>query len=353
MSFKIMPKEFFPDWVERLCLDHRVIGPKIEDDHHAFKTVHAAGEIDLGYPTTLLPPKKALLPQKEKLFEFNLDSHKIEATIEQEPTILLGVHTCDLHAIALLDRVFERGYPDGHYLSRRNHTTLVSIECLKPCSEQAFCKSMGTLSVPEDFDLHLTDLGSDLAIEIGSPFGAMLLEGFTAVREARQEDYPRLSRVINEKWPRFPYRLDFDVTELPSLLSLSYRSAIWDKLGERCLSCGMCTLVCPTCYCFNTVDEIDLALTSGSRERVWDSCQLDRFALVADGHNFRAGRASRLRHRFMHKAKYQSDEFGMVGCVGCGRCAQACLVHISPVDTFNELYHRRAAANHKKQEVAL
>lgn len=353
MSFKIMPKEFFPDWVERLCLDHRVIGPKIEDDHHTFKTVHDAGEIDLGYPTTMLPPKKALLPPKEKLFEFDLDRHKIEATIEQEPTILFGVHTCDLHAIALLDRVFERGYPDGHYLSRRRNTTIVSVECLQPCSEQAFCKSMGTLSVPEDFDLHLTDLGADLAIEIGSPSGAMLLEGFTAVREAQQDDYPRLSRVINEKWPRFPYRLDFDVTELPSLLSLSYRSAIWDKLGDRCLSCGMCTLVCPTCYCFNTVDEIDLPLASGNRARVWDSCQLDRFALVADGHNFRSRRAARLRHRFMHKAKYQSDTFGMVGCVGCGRCAQACLVHISPVETFNELYHRRAAANHKKQEVAL
>jgi len=353
MSFKIMPKEAFPDWVECLCSDHQVIGPKIHDDHYAFESIHAASEIDLGYSTTLLPPKKALMPQKETLFTFNSGSNELEANIVSEPTVLLGVHTCDLHAIALLDRVFERGYPDGHYLSRRKNTTLVSVECLQPCSDQAFCKSMGTLSVPDEFDLHLTDLGNDIAIEIGSAEGALLLEGFPAVREARQVDYPRLSRVISDKWPRFPYRLDFDVTELPSLVSLSYRSVIWDKLGERCLSCGMCTLVCPTCYCFNTVDEIDLALNSGSRTRMWDSCQLDRFALVADGHNFRANRSARLRHRFMHKAKYQSDTFGMVGCVGCGRCAQACLVHISPVDTFNELYHKRAAANHKKQEVAL
>lgn len=353
MGFKVMPKEALPEWVERLCTYYRVIGPKPMQDQFIFEEIHSAAEIDLAYSTTILPPKKALLPQREELLRFDSSNGTVEAQIDNQPTVLLGVHTCDLHAIALLDIVFERGFADRHYLNRRENTTLVSIECLKPCSEQAFCKSMGTLTVPDDFDLHLTDLGSDYAIDIGSPEGAKLLQGFEAVREARQEDYPRVSQVISEKWPRFPYRLDFDVTELPSLLSLSYRSALWDKLGERCLSCGMCTIVCPTCYCFNTVDEVDFALTSGSRSRVWDSCQLDRFALVADGHNFRASRSARLRHRFLHKGKYQSDAFGMVGCVGCGRCAQACLVHISPVDTFNELYKRRVAAGPKPKEVAL
>jgi ferredoxin len=151
-----------------------------------------------------------------------------------------------------------------------------------------------------------------------------------------------VNRVLKEKWPRFPLRLDFDVTELPSLLSVSYESKLWDELGERCLACGMCTNVCPTCYCFNVADEIDLTLNAGRRVRMWDSCQLDKFATVAGGHDFRSSRARRQRHRFFRKGKYQTDAFGLLGCVGCGRCAQACLVNITPVDTFNALYHRQA-----------
>jgi formate hydrogenlyase subunit 6/NADH:ubiquinone oxidoreductase subunit I len=257
------------------------------------------------------------------------------------PTVVLGVHTCDLHAIQLLDRVFEQGYPDQHYLRRRARVTLVSIECLKPCMQHSFCKSMGTLSVTEGFDLHLTDLGDDFAVDVGTEEGEALLAGFGQARKANEDDYRHVTRVIGEKWPRFPLRLDFDVTELPSLLSTSYDSKLWDELGERCLACGMCTNVCPTCYCFNVQDEVDFTLSAGKRFRVWDSCQLDRFATVAGGHNFRASRANRQRHRFFRKGKYQTDAYGLVGCVGCGRCAQACLVHITPVDTFNGLYQRR------------
>jgi sulfhydrogenase subunit beta (sulfur reductase) len=188
----------------------------------------------------------------------------------------------------------------------------------------------------------MTDLGDEYAFDVGSERGAKLLEGFSYARPAAEADYQRINRVIREKWPRFPLRLDFDVTELPSLLSVSYDSKLWDELGERCLACGMCTNVCPTCYCFNVVDEVELTLDAGKRVRVWDSCQLDRFATVAGGHDFRATRARRQRHRFFRKGKYQTDAFGLLGCVGCGRCAQACLVDITPVDTFNNLYQRYA-----------
>jgi ferredoxin len=88
------------------------------------------------------------------------------------------------------------------------------------------------------------------------------------------------------------------------------------------------------------VDEVDFSLKAGDRIRQWDSCQIDEFALVAGGHNFRGPRSARQRHRFLRKGKYQWEAYGLIGCVGCGRCAQACLVHITPVDTFNALYHR-------------
>jgi sulfhydrogenase subunit beta (sulfur reductase) len=341
MTFKIIPKSTLPEWIDALCKDYRVIGPRPKKEQYIFDEIQAVEDVDLEYPTTILPPKKILLPTKEVLFRFKSDECQLEPHIEAASTIILGVHTCDMHAIALLDRVFSCGYPDQHYLARRAKTTLISIECLKPCSEHAFCKSMGTLSVPEAFDLHLTDLGEDYAVDIDSEKGEALLANVPGIREADQDDYQRLEIVMSEKWARFPYRLDFDVTELPSLLSISYDNILWKTLGVKCMGCGSCTIVCPTCYCFDVVDEVEFSLKVGERIRVWDSCQLNMFATVADRHNFRESQEARVRHRFFRKGKYLMNGYGQRGCVGCGRCAQACLVQISPVETFNELYRRQ------------
>jgi len=344
MSVKILSKADFASWVKRLDNSYHLTGPKQINDHYVFEEFHAAVEIELDYPTSALPPKKVILPKSEDLIRFDLANNQVETIQETKPTVVMGVHTCDMHSIVLLDKVFLQGYCDQPYQARREQTTFVSIECLEPCSENAFCKDMGTLSVPEQFDLHLTDIGDAYAIEIGSKKGAALLDDFEAISEPLDKDYKLISRVMSNKWARFPYMLDMDITELPSLMKVSQKSALWNELGEKCLSCGLCTLVCPTCYCFDVQDEIDLALNTGTRYRVWDSCQLDQFAEVAGGHDFRAGRANRQRHRFMRKYNYQSISDGLLGCVGCGRCSQACLVDISPVKVLNRLHHRRVAA---------
>ena len=144
--------------------------------------------------------------------------------------------------------------------------------------------------------------------------------------------------MLGAKWPRFPYKLEFDVGELSPLMSQSYDSPLWDELAEICLACGQCTLVCPTCFCFNVYDEVELNLQDGERRRRWDSCQLDEFARVAGGENFREHQAARLRHRFMRKGRYLMEKYDELGCTGCGRCARSCLVDISPVDVFNDLH---------------
>ena len=157
MSLRTMPKAALPDWIEYLVADYHLIGPRPVNGHFSFDEVHSASEIDLDYTTTILPPKKVLTPPREELVRFEKDGKKAEASFDERPTVIFGMHTCDLHAISLLDQAFSRGYPDQNYLTRRRNTTIISIECLTPCTEHAFCKDMGTLSVPDNFDLHLTD----------------------------------------------------------------------------------------------------------------------------------------------------------------------------------------------------
>jgi ferredoxin len=121
-------------------------------------------------------------------------------------------------------------------------------------------------------------------------------------------------------------------------MSRAYEHSLWEELGERCFACGSCTNVCPTCYCFNVVDEVNMALTEGERRRHWDSCQLDEFARVAGGENFREARTERQRHRFMRKGKYIYEKFDELGCVGCGRCIRTCVAEISIVEGFNTIH---------------
>lgn len=343
MSFYVLRKNDFSSWIDRLVERYQVIGPKATSDGIVFDKVHSGEEVLMDYPTTILPPKKVLLPQRERLFQFGGNGRQIKPDLATEHSVIMGIHTCDMHAIALLDEIFSQGYPDQHYLARREHTSLISIECLEPCSDQSFCKDMGTHILPEQYDLHLTDIGEAYTADIGSEKGTRLLM-LAEVQKITDLDYEHFSKTIGEKWGHFPYRLKAEVTALPSLLSASYNGVHWDEAGERCLGCGNCTAVCPTCCCFDVKDEVDFTLKSGERYRVWDSCQLNEYALVAGGHDFRANRGERLRHRFIHKFKTQGKDFGMLGCVGCGRCTQACLVNISPVDLINKIHQQRTAA---------
>ncbi len=342
MSLKIINKGAMPAFVSSLMRQYEVVGPQAKDSQFAFGPITDYSQLRLDYNTTILPPKKYLLPQREVLFTFRTETNSAAAVFDTRPRVIFGMHTCDIHALKLLDAVFAKGNPDQHYLKRRAATLIVGIECLTPCDEHSFCKSMNTLAASDGFDLHLVDLGQAYAIEVGTSAGEELLARHADARPAGQDDVAAMNKVLSDKWPRFPYKLDFDGSELPSLMAVSYKSPVWAELDQRCLACGSCNLVCPTCYCFNVIDEISLDRKTGERIRVWDSCQLDEFARVGSGENFRDKRAQRQRHRFFRKGKYIPDMHGELGCVGCGRCARACLVDITPVGVWNDLHHAHA-----------
>jgi ferredoxin len=335
---RILPKEQVPRLVGALMADYRVVGPVAKGPQFGFEPLHEPEELRLDYNITILPPKTALQPPKERIVRIRLDGEPVvEPVIEAVPTVLFGVHTCDLHSLPLLDRAFSADYPDGHYLTRRQKTLIVSLECLKPCDEHSFCKDMGTFAADDGYDLHLTDIGNAYTVHVGTEAGAALLGKYGDVRSPSDGETRRLEEALGVKWPRFRNRLTFDATELPGLLATAYKHPIWKQLGDHCLACGSCTNVCPTCYCFNVADTMELSGVEALRTRTWDSCQLEEFARVASGENFREARAARQRHRMMRKGKYLRERFGTTGCVGCGRCIRACLVHINIVDTFNAI----------------
>ncbi len=176
MRLHAIKKDDLPDFVEGLLRDFEVVGPAAREFKFAYRKIDSFGELALGYNTTLLPPKKYVLPQRETLFNYTLDAEPgLQASFETTRRVIFGAHSCDIHGIALLDDIFAEGRPDLHYLTRRENTFIIGIDCKEPCWEHSFCKSMGTLKPHIGFDLFLTDLGELYAVE-GTRRGKSLLE---------------------------------------------------------------------------------------------------------------------------------------------------------------------------------
>ncbi len=339
MPLWILPKGEVCTFLARLMADYEVIGPVAKDDAFVFASLRRPEDVRLDYPITLQSPKEFLFPPEETLLRFYLGQPpQVEAVHSDRRRILFGVHPCDINATWLLDLAFSQDTLDTPYMERRERTLIVGLDCLRPCDERSFCKSMGSLEVTGGYDLFLTDLGDSYGVEVGTETGNELLSRYALeARPASGEDVARLNRVLGEKWPRFTRKLNVEPEVLAQVLELTYDSPLWEELARKCLGCGSCNLVCPTCYCFDVQDRLKLNLQEGERLRRWDGCLLKDFTRVASGEVFREPRSARLRHRFYRKGKYLYEDYGRVGCVGCGRCVRACLVKIDPVEIFNAL----------------
>ena len=338
MIDRVVQKPDLMEFLDRLAADRVVAAPVADGPLTRFRPIEQAAEIAEHYLPTALPPSKYLLPTKEVLLKYRYNNGiEMEAQFETTEMIAFGVRPCDLHALALLDAIFVDDKHDGHYVARRERVMLVGMECLEPCDDHCFCESMETLEVHTAYDLLLTDLGDAYYVRVGSPKGKTLIDTLDDAREAVYEDRTRLRKAHERRSEAFTPRLETTFAQLPELLAESSDSLLWDVLGEKCLSCGACTNVCPTCYCFDVHDDVNLDLHSGERSRTWDSCQLEEFAMVGTGESFRQPRTSRVKHRFNRKGRYILERYGMQGCVGCGRCARSCLVDIDPIEVFNQL----------------
>ncbi len=327
MFFRVMDKARVPDLVRGLSNQYEVIGPVAKGDAFVFGTITDPSELRLDYGTTILPPKKYFVPPAEELMRFRTeDGHVMSDTAHADPRVLFGLHPCDINALMLMDNVFLGEFEDPYYKARRDKTLLVGVSCTP--DDGCFCNAWGTDEVHWGFDIFLTDLGDRYFVSVRSVKGAELLDALVETRDITDEDTAEFQRVTGDFKKAFSE--DIDTAQLPLLLDAKFDDPLWDDLGDRCLSCGACSMVCPTCYCFDIKDRLSPDTTEGSRVRVWDSCQFSEFAEVAHGHNFRDTRPSRVKYRYYHKQWGYLSKFERVLCVGCGRCQRACKADISP-----------------------
>lgn len=331
-------KADFESSVQEMIQENEVYGVKRKGPCFVFDRLAAAEELCLDYDITVLPPTKYLVPPTESLIKFSLDPKpSVRSSVEAQPCLVVGIHPYDLHAIKLLDAVFAGSLTDVNYLARRRATAIIGVDCLNPWP-YSFVASMGTAVPPGIFDLWLTDLGDEYFVELGSERGKGLLKRYVKAKKAREVDVRQRDKLRQDSLKKYQLSLDMPPRQIPKVLDRAWDSTLWEELGQKCFACGSCTMVCPTCVCFDVQDRLELNLTVGERYRQWDSCMLQGFAKVASGENFRPTGIARLRHRLYRKGKYMLERYGELGCIGCGRCVHACLVDIaSPVAAYNRL----------------
>jgi ferredoxin len=272
-----------------------------------------------------------------------------EAATQDAPYALIGVRSCDLSAVGIQDTVLAgRRYDDAAYAARRASAFIVAVACSDP-GGTCFCVSMGTGPRPEPgrgaaYDLALTELVDSgrhrFVVEVGSERGLELLDEIGA-GQAPDHEVNAAAMVAEEAAGRMGRSLD--TFELKELLYASAESPIWDAVAQRCLSCTNCTAVCPTCFCTSVEDVTDLSGDVASRARVWDSCFNADFSYIHGG-TVRGSTKSRYRQWMTHKLGSWIDQFGMSGCVGCGRCISWCPAAIDITEEAAALRAEAAAA---------
>jgi sulfhydrogenase subunit beta (sulfur reductase) len=301
------------------------MGPVMEDGHCVLKEVNDLSAIDLTSIRTILPFKKYLFPPKFSMFSFKENKY-ISNLSEISKRVIFGLHPCDIHALLIMDEFHSKYYIDPYYVERRKKTVIIGFSCIPDI--KCFCHATNTDSVEEGFDLFLTDLDDFFLVWVGSSVGDDILRTCPEIIDENIEPKDLKKYILWQQKRKSKFAMNIDLTAMTDIMELSYDSPIWEEEGEKCLSCGACTIVCPTCPCFNIIDELKIGKKEGKRFRQWDSCLFKEYSMVAGEHNFRAKRSHRLKLRFTHKLQAFVGQFGKPACVGCGRCIGTCPVNI-------------------------
>ncbi|HIC84735.1 MAG TPA: 4Fe-4S ferredoxin, partial [Desulfobacterales bacterium] len=285
------------------------------------------------YQNTRLSAKGVIYPQSERMFIYSVDKNDPEAFIMKEapkeypPQVVVGIRSCDAHALKLVNVNFDNPeYKDPWWVRRYQATILVGLGCNEPCST-CFCTLAGGGPFNRDvLDVLLYDLGEKFLAEAVSEKGEQLLSTLSGGKEPEASDQEKARDLEKRAIEGMPEALSVELLREKVLLDL-FNAPFWEDVAFACINCGTCTYLCPTCWCFDIQDEV--YKKEGDRIRNWDSCMFPLFTLHGSGHNPREQKFQRVRQRFMHKLKYYPDKYkNGIQCSGCGRCVQFCPVNI-------------------------
>ncbi len=308
------------------------IGWTDEQEGGRYRLVERGDDAVFGYAVGPHSWKKFLHPPTQRLWTATHDGSDIRVTpapAAEERFAFIGVRSCELHAIAIQDRVLMGGdYADPHYRARRQDTFIVAVNC-GTAGGTCFCVSMNTGPKAEDgFDLALTEIEMDsqrrFVVAAGSDAGRAVLAELPH-DAATADDIAAADAVVAGTAASMGREMRSD--DVHALLLANLEHPRWDEVAARCLSCANCTMVCPTCFCTSVEDASDLTGTETSRSRRWDSCFTMDFSYIHGG-SVRASTHARYRQWMTHKLATWHDQFGTSGCVGCGRCITWCPVGI-------------------------
>lgn len=311
-----------------------------------FHKIDGETDIDLDTVRTKTPPKEVIFRQSEKTMKIKTDDGKIlgiDDITEINDTIIFGIRPCDAKGIGILDNFFmdterkdggEQKHADPLWKQRREKTLIMSVVCTKPMASCA-CTSLGIHPASE--------VGSDiLFIPDGDGFVVMGVtdngKQFLSVNSeyfSSEGDAETTQKSVKEKCESM-MSFSIPTENAGKLMSLYKNQEIWERVSRGCISCGICTFLCPTCHCFEARDK-KTSKNESVRIKCWDSCKFSPYSLEASGHHPRPTVADRFKNRILDKFQYHVTLYDEIACTGCGRCSDFCPAGITLTDTLTVL----------------